>query len=201
MKTLTPLALERQTKLMERLMTRSDSRMTIDLDVTAGVRPGYYGFPKVGPVFVENRYIRPNEGRLWWPHLTLRNLWSLSAVVDPARLRMEVLNPRRGPELYPENDPLAPTRWPEDAIFAISMFSSPLGWFEIQNLQPETVAAWKPLIERWKEERDAVHEGYVYQTACPGRGLWRGPRTVPPVRYCCSVSSRTIRLSSSTSRA
>ena len=175
MKTLTPLALERQTKLMERLMTRSDSRMTIDLDVTAGVRPGYYGFPKVGPVFVETRYIRPNEGRLWWPHLTLRNLWSLSAVVDPARLRMEVLNPRRGPELYPENDPLAPTRWPEDAIFAISMFSSPLGWFEIQNLQPETIAAWKPLIERWKEERDAVHEGYVYPVGKRPDGVsWTG---------------------------
>lgn len=175
MKSLTPLALERQAKLMDRLMTGSDARITVDLDVTAGVRPGYYGFPAIGPVFVENRYIRANEGRLWWPHLTLRNLWSLAGVVDPARLRMEVLNPRRGAEFYPEGDPLAPARWPEDAIFAISMFSSPLGWFEIQNLHPGTVAAWRPLIARWKEERDAVHAGYVYPVGSRPDGVsWTG---------------------------
>lgn len=175
MKSQTPLALERQAKLMDRLMTGSDARITIDLDVTAGVRPGYYGFPKIGPVFVENRYIRKNDSRLWWPHLTLRNLWSLAQVVDPVRLRMEVLNPRRGRDFYPANDPLAPARWPEDAIFAISMFASPLGWFEIQNLRPETVAAWKPLIVRWKAERDAVHAGYVYPVGGRPDGVaWTG---------------------------
>jgi len=175
MKSQSPLALERQAKLMDRLMTGSDSRITVDLDVTAGVRPGYYGFPKIGPVFVENRYIRQNERRLWWPHRTLRNFWSLAAVVDPARLRMEVLNPRRGEDFYPAGDPLAPARWPQDAIFAISMFSSPLGWFEIQNLQPATVAAWKPLIARWKQERDAVHAGYVYPVGGrPDGRVWTG---------------------------
>lgn len=175
MKSLTPLALERQAKLMDRVIGGSDANITLDLDVTAGVRPGYYGFPRIGPVFVENRYIRPNEGRLWWPHQTLRNLWSLAHVVDPVRLRMEILNPRRGADLYPADDPLAPGRWPEDAIFAISMFSSPLGWFEIQNLSPETVAAWKPLISRWKRERDAVHAGYVYPVGARPDGVsWTG---------------------------
>jgi alpha-galactosidase len=175
MKTPTPLALSRQAMLMDRLMDESGGRITVDLDVTAGVRPGYFGFPKIGPVFVENRYIRKNETRLWWPHFTLRNLWSLAHVVDPARLRMEVLNPERMPELYPEGDRLAPVRWPRDAIFAISMLSSPLGWFEIQNLSPETVSAWKPLIARWKQERDAVHDGYVYPVGARPDGVsWTG---------------------------
>lgn len=175
MKTLTPLALERQTKLMDRLMERSNGKITIDLDVTAGVRPGYYGFPKVGPVFVENRYIRPNDNRLWWPHLTLRNFWSLAHVVDPVRLRMEVLNPARHPELYPSDDLLVPSKWPRDAIFAISMFASPLGWFEIQNLPPETVAAWKPLIRRWKAERETIHAGFVYPVGARPDGVsWTG---------------------------
>lgn len=175
MKTQTPLALERQTRLMDRLIGESGGRITVDLDVTAGVRPGYFGFPKVGPVFVENRYIRANDKRLWWPHLTLRNFWSLCHVVDPVRLRMEVLNPRRMPELYPVDDPLAPSRWPEDAIFAISMFASPLGWFEIQNLSTETVAAWRPLIARWKHEREQIHAGYLYPVGARPDGIsWTG---------------------------
>ena len=169
------LALSRQSMLMDRLLDESGDRITIDLDVTAGRRPGYFAFPRIGPVFVENRYIRARDSRLWWPHRTLRNLWSLAHVVDPARLRMEVLNPERLPELYPEDDPLAPMRWPRDAIFAISMFASPLGWFEIQHLSPETVKAWKPLVARWKQERDAIHGGYIYPVGNAPDGLcWTG---------------------------
>ena len=175
MHTPSPLALSRQGMLMDRLMDESKDRITIDLDVTAGTRPGYFAFPRIGPVFVENRYIREKDVRLWWPHRTLRNLWGLAHVVDPARLRMEVLNPERKPELYPEGDPLAPMRWPRDAVFAVSMVSSPLGWFEIQNLSPETVAAWKPLIARWKKERDAMHAGYIYPVGSAPDGLsWTG---------------------------
>ena len=175
LKSATPLALSRQKQLMQRLVKDSDARITVDLDVTAGIRPGYYGFPEVGPVFVENRYIRARERRLWWPHHTLRNFWSLAHYVDPARLRMEVLNPRRLPELYPAHDPLAPINWPAETIFAISMFASPLGWFEIQNLTPETAAAWRPLIATWKQHRDAVHNGYIYPVGARPDGLvWTG---------------------------
>lgn len=175
MHTPTPLALSRQAMLMDRLMDESDGRITIDLDVTAGRRPGYFAFPRIGPVFVENRYIRENDVRLWWPHRTLRNLWGLAHVVDPVRLRMEVLNPERKSGLYPKGDPLAPICWPRDAIFAISMYSSPLGWFEIQNLSQETVAAWKPLIAQWKRERDAIHDGYIYPVGSAPDGLvWTG---------------------------
>lgn len=175
MRSETPLALERQTKLMRRLIADSEAKITVDLDVTAGVRPGYYGFPEIGPVFVENRYIAKESRRLWWPHLTLRNFWSLAHYVDPVRLRMEVLNPERLPGVYASDDPLAPMKWPRDAIFAISMFASPLGWFEIQNLSPETVTIWKPLIETWKRHRDAIHAGYIHPIGARPDGLrWTG---------------------------
>ena len=160
---------------MQGLLDGSQGRITVDLDVTAQVRPGYYGFPEVGPVFVENRYIRLRDGRLWYPHQTLRAFWSLAHVVDPARLRMEVLNPDRLPEAYPADDPLAPSRWPKDALFATVMFASPLGWFEIQNLAPATAAAWKPLVATWKKHRDAVHAGYVHPVGSAPDGVaWTG---------------------------
>ena len=171
----TPLTLDRQKRLMQGLLDGSQGRITVDLDVTAQVRPGYYGFPEVGPVFVENRYIRLRDGRLWYPHQTLRAFWSLAHVVDPARLRMEVLNPDRLPEAYPADDPLAPSRWPKDALFATVMFASPLGWFEIQNLAPATAAAWKPLVATWKKHRDAVHAGYVHPVGSAPDGVaWTG---------------------------
>lgn len=99
-----------------------------------------------GPLFVENRY---SDYITYWPHLTLRALWSLSAVMDPIRLRMEVLNPLRNREKYGD-DPLAPSAYPAETLFAIVMPANPLGWFEIQNLDPATVAAWKPLVSAWK---------------------------------------------------
>ena len=174
MRSQTDLALSRQSALMSTLMRESQCRITVDLDVTAGVRPGYFGFVEIGPVFVENRYARKGDSRLWWPHLTLRNLWCLAHVVDSVRLRMEVLNPERHQELYGE-DPLAPSRYPADTLFAGVMAGSPLGWFEIQNLSPKTIAAWQPLIRTWKKERDAWYGGQMYPVGSPPDGFaWTG---------------------------
>jgi len=168
------LALERQERMFDRMLSESKGAMTFDLDCTASIRPGYLGLAEIGPLFVENRYIRKGDYRLWHPEHTLRNLWSLSRVIDPVRLRIEVLNPLRLPELYGD-DILAPKHWPLDAPFAIAMCASPLGWFEISNLAPETVAAMKPLVARWKKERVNVHGGVTHPVgACPDGFSWTG---------------------------
>ena len=55
------------------------------------------------------------------------------------------------------------------------MYAAPLGWFEIQNLSPETVVSWKPLIEMWKRHRDAIHAGYIHPVGARPDGLqWTG---------------------------
>ena len=167
-------AFERQEEMFARMLDESKGAMTFDLDCTASTRPGYFGLMEIGPLFVENRYIRRNDGRLWHPERTLRNLWELSEVIDPVRLRMEVLNPLRMPELY-AGDVLAPANWPQDAPFAIAMCASPLGWFEISGLAPETVAAMKPLVARWKQERANIHGGVTHAVGvCPDGFSWTG---------------------------
>lgn len=90
----------------------------------------------IGPLFLENRY--PRKHKIYRPHMTLRNLWSLAHVVDPVRLRIEFLNPASRPELWGD-DPLAPSRWPADALFAIAMTASPLAWMELSGIRPETM--------------------------------------------------------------
>ena len=93
---------------------------------------------------------------------------------DPLRLRMEVLNPERNQHLYGD-DPLAPCRYPADALFACVMAGSPLGWFEIQHLGAKTVAAWRPLIETWKRERAAWYGGDIRPVGlCPDGLSWTG---------------------------
>ena len=54
------------------MLQESGGRVVFDLDVTAEIRPGYFGVPDVGPIFIENRY---TDFHRYWPHQgTLRNL-------------------------------------------------------------------------------------------------------------------------------
>ena len=176
MKTSGMIAYQRQKKLFDMLIRESNGKIVVDMDVTAEKRPGYFGLMTAGPLFVENRY---TDWGTYWPHQTLRTLWSLCEVVDPIRLRMEVLNPRRNVEKYGAN-PLAPAAYPEETLFAIVMAASPLGWFEVQNLSPSTVAAWRPLVAAWKQERDGMSECNVIPVGAKPDGLsWTGFVFVP----------------------
>jgi alpha-galactosidase len=141
--------------LFKTVQKESGGRIVFDLDITAGIRPGYWGALSVGPLFVENRY---TDWHNYWPHQTLRNLWSLSHWVDPRRLRMEFLNNARHKELY-GNDPLAPEFYGADTLFAMVMFANPLGWFEVSRLSREFRETAAPLIKLWKQHREALFSG------------------------------------------
>ena len=155
----TPAGFERNRKFFDKMLSESGGDMVFDLDCTAAIRPGYFGLMDIGPLFVENRYAR-KESRRYRPHQTLRNLWMLSHVADPVRLRMELLNPEKKQDVY-EDDPLLPSKWPADTLFAITMMASPLGWMELSDVSAATRAAWRPLVARWKRERAAMHSGVI----------------------------------------
>ena len=171
LKTRSARSLERQAALFAKVLKGSNGRVVFDLDVTAERRPGYFGLPEIGPVFVENRY---TDWHKYWPHQTLRQFWALADVVDPVRLRMEVLNPRRHRELY-ANDPLAPANWPVESLFATVMLGSPLGWFEASGLERETRERLAPFVATWKLHRDRLHAGVVHPVGAKPDGVsWTG---------------------------
>ncbi len=158
-------------KFFARVLQQSSGRVVFDLDVTAEIRPGYFGAPGAGPIFVENRY---SDFHRYWPHQTLRNLWMLAQYVDPLRLRMEFLNNTRNVQLYPE-DPLAPVRYRPDCLFAITMFANPLGWFEVSNLPKDYVASVSKLVHIWKRERHALFAGHIRPIGSAPDGVtWTG---------------------------
>lgn len=171
MKMLNAVALRNQSAMFDRMLKGSNGTMTFDLDVTAEVRPGYFGLPEIGPLFVENRY---TDAHRYWPHQTLRNLWMLAQVVDPVRLRIELLNNTRNTNKY-AGDPLAPALYKPDTLFAVAMMASPLGWFEVSNLPPEYVAQMRPLVATWKRERDRMHGGAIIPVGdAPDGVAWTG---------------------------
>jgi alpha-galactosidase len=103
-------------KFYNKVLEKTQGRVVFDADATAGLRPGYFGSIHVGPIFLENRY---TDWKRYWPHHTLRNLWTLGEYVDPVRLRMEFLNQTRHSDKY-KDDPLAPANYPPDTFLTQS---------------------------------------------------------------------------------
>lgn len=158
-------------KMLSRLRHETKGELAIDLDVTAEVRPGYFGAMQVGPLYLENRY---TDWRVWFPHATLRNLWQLSWYVPPQRFRMEFLNPQRNQEKYGD-DPLAPKHYPADYPFATTLVANPLAFFEVSNLPQETAKPIAALAQVWRKHRTELHTGTVLPIGdCPSGAAWTG---------------------------
>ena len=112
----------------------------------------------VGPVFVENRY----AGGHYSPWKTLSSLWQLAHVVDPVRLRIEVVNPEPKLGEVDKSTPYSIEKWPMDAPFAVAMCASPLAWMELSEISAARMAAMKELVRRWKRERPTLHGGVTF---------------------------------------
>ena len=157
--------------MLDQVQRRTGGKVLLDLDVTADTRQGYFGNIAAGPVFLENRY---TDSHRYWPHQTLRNLWKLSRWVDPLRLRVEFLNSDRNTALYGD-DPLAPARYASSTLFATTLVSSPLAWFELTGLSEKYIADAAPVIARWKQERTAMQNGTVLPIGDVPDGItWTG---------------------------
>jgi alpha-galactosidase len=158
-------------QLVTELQIQSQNKIVIDLDVTAGIRQGYFGLLENGPLFVENRY---SDWHGYWPHQTLRNLWTLSQYIHPVRLRFEFLNHTRNLPFY-QADPLAPAEYESDYLFATIMFASSLAWFETQHYPKESFKKVASLIKIWKKHRENVFQSTIIPIGAQPTGTtWTG---------------------------
>lgn len=178
-KAVSKLAEQNLRKFFDRVLTESHGAVTFDLDVTAEIRPGYFGVMNVGPVFVENRY---TDSHRYWPYQTLRNLWKLGQYVDPLRLRMELLNNSRNTQLY-AGDSLQPSAYSPAYLFATTMFANPLGWFETSNLPANYFTDLPPLVSRWKTARESIFSDTIIPIGeAPDGVSWTGFVSIAPDR-------------------
>lgn len=156
---------------MHKVVHETDGRASIEIDITAGIRTGYFFAMQYGILFLENRY---TDWRKYYPHCVLRNLWKLSEFVDPKRIRVEFLNNERNKHLY-SNDALAPANYNAEYLFAITMFANPLAWLEIPELSAEYKIRLKKIISIYKQHRKQIHSGNIYPLGDEPLGFsWTG---------------------------
>lgn len=148
---------ERVSEMLGGAIQESDGKLQFNMDVTAGHRGGYFYFNRFGNIFLENRY---TDWGNYYPHLTLRNVWTLAKYVPIQRFQIEWLNKWRNDHQYSIDDPLKPSNVPFDYQFAITMIGQPLAWMEATGL-PEEAFEVVPLIKAWKEARDEMQNGVI----------------------------------------
>lgn len=161
--------------LYQDVQDRTNGEIFFNLDVTAGQRGGYFTLTKYGNIFLENRY---TDWGNYYPHWTLRNLWTLSQYVPAQSLQIEFLNKWRSSESYDENDPLAPQKMPFDYCFAITTMAQPLAWMESTGL-PEEAMSIAPKIRAYKEVMAEIHNGVIVPIGNePNGNNWTGFQSV-----------------------
>lgn len=166
---------ERLQKLFDKVIKASDGKVSFNLDVTAGRRPGFNYFSRYGNIFLENRY---TDWANYYPHWTLRNLWQLSRYIPAEKLQIEFLNKWRNAHKYPANDPLAPAAIPFDYLAAISLMGQPLAWMETSNL-PEEAFLVSDLLKRYAKIEKDLHTGIILPMGHEPSGLaWTGFQSI-----------------------
>ncbi len=148
----TPLARRRFAALMQQVLRQSDGHIQLQQDITAEQRLGYFSLRGFGMLFVENRY---TDFGSYYPHRTLRNLWMLSRYIPAQRLLIELLNPRRNRDRYPD-DPFAPDRYTADYLFAVTMTAQPLFFMELSGLSDADEQSLTKIIAVYRAHRDAM---------------------------------------------
>ncbi len=142
---------------LDSVQSKTGNEAVFNLDATAMRRFGFHYLNQYGNIFLENRY---TDWGNYYPHRTLRNLWTLSRYVPPQSLQIEFLNRWRNANKYDAGDPLAPCRVPFDYCFAVTIVAQPLAWFEASNL-PEEAFDLAPAIAVYREHQERMHAGRV----------------------------------------
>ncbi len=159
-------------KLMILLKEKTAGNVAFNLDITLDPRAGYFLFQEYGNLFLENRY---TDWKNYYPYLTLKNLWDLSRFVPPQKLQIEFLNIDRNANRYDSNDVLAPFNYSYEYVFAVTMFSNPLCWFEPSALREPALSRFQEMIQLHKKYRNGIFDGHIFPVGeRPSGYSWTG---------------------------
>lgn len=145
-------------KFLEAVTRRSNGQIAVNQDITAEDRLGYLYEKQYGTLFVENRY---TDWGNYYPHNTLKNLWSLNRYLPACKFQFELLNNTRNRPVY-EGDPFAPGLYSMDYLFASVMIANPLLWMELGSLPDKEIETLKNIIAVYKKERNGLFAGQTF---------------------------------------
>jgi len=162
-------------ELMRTVACETRGAVRFNLDMTAQRRLGYYASAPFGNLFLENRY---TDWGNYYPHWTLRNLWSLAPYVPVQSLQAEFLNVSRNAEAYAD-DPLSPAACGLAYAFGVTAFASPLAWMELSSLNEKQSALLAAILKAIRPHREAIAGGHILPLGDEPTGTgWTGLQSI-----------------------
>lgn len=149
-------------KLLRTVRSETNKKIFCNLDVTAGMRGGYFKLLEYGNLFLENRYVCHMWGVGYHPLRTLRNAWNLAKYVRLQYLQLEV--PYYGDvndEFYISRNEINPNVYSWDYWFAVAFFANPLLWFAPSSVKPEDRAKAAEMTALHKKYREEIFAGTI----------------------------------------
>ncbi|MHA6483521.1 alpha-galactosidase [Paenibacillus sp. strain BS8-2] len=161
--------------IMRQVTYATQGKVDFNIDATAQKRQGYFDQTQYGSIFLENRY---TDWRNYYPHWTLRNLWTLAPYIPTSRLQMEFLNVNRNKANY-EGDPLAPAAVGQVYAFAAVAFTNPLAWMELSALDADQITGLSSIIYGLKPYHSDILAGQVLPVGDEPSGVsWTGFQSI-----------------------
>lgn len=148
-------------KMLRIVRERSGKEVFFNLDVTAGMRGGYFMLLDQGNLFLENRYLFAGIG--YHPERTLRNVWHLAKYIRLQSLQIEIPYPgdiKR--DFYEKKGESCPDVYPWDYWMAIAFFGNPLLWFAPSLLPAERQDFCRRMMELHKRSRDRIFDCEIF---------------------------------------
>ncbi|MCG8685268.1 MAG: hypothetical protein MI892_10360, partial [Desulfobacterales bacterium] len=161
------------------LIKHSGYTTVVNWDVTENpARMGFYFGRDCGNLYLANRKaytIRPAVQ--YEPWQVLRDAWELADYMNLNKVQVTYQNK----DLTPPGAVTDVLSYPHGYNFAVTLMASPIFFTEIQFLSPKAREELKPIIAKYKAERDEMYKGYVFAVGDkPDNGSWTGFQNYNP---------------------
>jgi hypothetical protein len=173
--------------LLEGVVAGSEGKVRFNMDVTNGLRLGYFTSMRFGTIFVENRYVtgRQSAERTYYPWRVLRNLWRSSLYLPPERLQFEFANlveAVANENMQWDGDSLlTPFNCSWEYIAAVPMMAAPLCWLEPSSLPADVQDRVRGVLELHRAIAPDLMRGYTFPVGEePSGHSWTGFDCVDP---------------------
>ena len=175
--------------LLTGVITESGGQVRFNLDVTNGMRLGYFVNQRFGTIFVENRYVigKPSSDRTYYPWRVLRNLWRLARYVPPEKLQFEFANLHEAAQNeameWDRQASTTPFNCSWEYAAAVTLMAAPLCWLQPSRLPPETRPAIRRIVELQREIAPELAANFTFPVGDePDGHRWTGFLSHPPDR-------------------
>lgn len=153
--------------LMEGVIEATEGRTRFNLDVTNGLRLGFFANLRFGSLFLENRYVTgaPSDTRTYTPWRVLRSLWQLAHYLPAERIQIEFANlaeaKRNNRISWDMSSANSAPNCSWDYVAAITLMASPLCWLSPSGVPPEARPEIKRMMDLHRHILPELNKGQI----------------------------------------